>query len=1060
VPFAMGATACAEAPARASLPAVNCSRASLRWDVAPRRMQARAPRPVPSGGAARPPTARHPWQGWAWRCGVLGTVGLAACSAPAQQYFARHWQVDEGLPQNAVTAIVQTRDGYLWLGTYGGLVRFDGIRFVAFNSGNTPELVNSRITSLFEDAEGRLWIGHETGELSLLQAGRFKSVPVPGLRAGGKVVGMGQDQARDLWLFREDGTLVRGRDGLVLDPEAGTAARVATFACGQDGTIWVARGGRVSAWRRGRLEPVDFDAPGPNPFVQGIAASRRGGVWVAGGGRLRRWDDGRWVEDRAPNLWGDALLQPLVELRDGSLAGATTAAGLYLIDPSGQAQHFSQANLLPQNWVRSLCEDHEGNLWAGVGTGGLVALRPGKVAVLEPPDRWQGRAVLSVVAARDDALWVSTEGAGLYRFQAGQWRHFDQSLGLSNLFVWPLAEDGQGRLWAGTWGGGLFVLQNDRFTRPPGLETLDAPVTALFHTPAGVMWIGTGDGLLRYADGQVIQYGRAQGLELPDVRAVLESPDGTVWFGMSGGGLGCLKGATLKQYQKKDGLPCDYVQCLWLSPDGRLWLGTDGEGLVRFHQEHFAAVSSRQGLPSSVICHVIPDGQGHLWVSSRGGIFRVSLADLEHSADTGAALTTCVTYGRGEGLPTAECSGGLQPAGARARDGRLWFPTTRGLVGLDPHNLRTNCLPPRVVIEEVRVDDQRLDCGSDPAQPLRVSAGRRRFEFRYTGLSFTVPEKVRFRFRLEGLETDWTEAGGERVAVYRYVPPGQYRFRVIACNNDGVWNETGAQVAFCVLPRFWQTAWFQLPAAAAALTAVAAGARWLTHRRLRRRMERLERQQALERERARIAKDIHDDLGASLTRITLLSQSARAELDDDAPAAADLDRIYATVRELTRALDEIVWAVNPRHDTLDSLATYLGRFAQDFLAAAHVRCRLEMPMHLPHCPLTAETRHNLFLAFKEALHNAVKHARAPEVRVCLRTGADQFVLRVEDNGHGFDAGDVAGRTAAPPDRPAAGNGLANMRQRLAEIGGRFELESAPGRGTTVVFVVPLKTASA
>lgn len=992
--------------------------------------------------------------------GLLWAACVPAFCAFGQEYFARHWQVDDGLPQNAVTAIVQTQDGYLWLGTYGGLARFDGVRFVVFNSGNTPGLVNNRVTSLFEDGRGRLWIGHETGELSVLEAGRFASVPVPGRWPGGKVMGLAEDDEGALWLLSEDGVLVRSRDGLTLTPQAGEAARVATFTRGSDGTIWVARGGRVSALRGGRLEPVDFGDAELNTFVQGIAASRRGGLWVAGGGRLRRWDAGRCVEDRGPAVWGNALLQPLVELQDGSVAGATTGVGLYLIPPTGRAQHFNQTNLLPQNWVRSVAEDHEGNLWVGVGTGGLVALRAGKVIVPEPPDRWQGRAVLSVVAARSAALWVSTEGAGIYRFQAGDWQHFDQASGLSNLFVWPLAEDEQGRIWAGTWGGGLFVLEADRFVRPAGLEELAAPTTALLHTPAGVTWIGTADGLLRYEAGRVTRYGRQQGLELPDVRAVLENPDGTVWFGMAGGGLGCLKGETLRQYRKRDGLPCDYVQCLWLAPDGALWLGTDGQGLVRFKDGRFACVNTRQGLPSSVICHLTADDQGNLWVSSRGGVFRVNLAELERSADTGGPLADCRTYGRGEGMPTVECSGGLQPAGSRAPDGWLWFPTTRGLVGINPAMVKTNHLPPPVVIEEVRADDQRLYGGGGPARPLRISPGRRRFEFRYTGLSFTVPEKVRFRFRLEGLEKEWTEAGAERVAVYRYIPPGQYRFVVTACNNDGIWNETGARVEFTVLPYFWQTWWFQIPAGVAALAAVGGGARWLTRRRLRRRMERLERQQALERERARIAKDIHDDLGASLTRITMLSQSARAELDDQSQAATDLDQIYATARELTRALDEIVWAVNPRHDTLDSLATYLGRFAQDFLAAAHIRCRLEMPVHLPHWPLTAEARHNLFLAFKEALHNAVKHAHAPEVRVSLTVATDHFALRVEDHGLGFDPAAASRSGGSDAHRPAAGNGLANMSQRLAEIGGRFELESAPGRGTTVVFALPFRSTPA
>jgi signal transduction histidine kinase len=326
-------------------------------------------------------------------------------------------------------------------------------------------------------------------------------------------------------------------------------------------------------------------------------------------------------------------------------------------------------------------------------------------------------------------------------------------------------------------------------------------------------------------------------------------------------------------------------------------------------------------------------------------------------------------------------------------------------------------------------------------------------EFRYTGLSFTAPEKVRFRFRLAGVDRDWVEAGTQRAAVYQYLPPGEYVFQVTACNNDGVWNPAGARVAFVVEPFVWQTWWFRMAAAAVGAAGIAAGVAAVARARLRRKLERLERQQALERERARIAKDMHDELGASLTRITLLSQTARAELEDPQAVAEGLDRIYTTARELTRALDEIVWAVNPHHDTLDSLATYLGRFAQEFLAAARVRCRLDVPVHLPAWPLTAEVRHNLFLAFKEALHNAVKHSGASEVRVVLETDADGFVLRVEDDGCGFTL-PTAGWAEAESSS-ARGNGLRNMHQRLRDIRGRCEIESMPGQGTRVRFRVPV-----
>jgi signal transduction histidine kinase len=300
----------------------------------------------------------------------------------------------------------------------------------------------------------------------------------------------------------------------------------------------------------------------------------------------------------------------------------------------------------------------------------------------------------------------------------------------------------------------------------------------------------------------------------------------------------------------------------------------------------------------------------------------------------------------------------------------------------------------------------------------------------------------------------------KRTADYSFLPPGHYTFRVLACNNDGVWNQTGAAFALTALPHFWQTWWFRMVAALASAGAVGGIVRGLTRRRYRLKLERSERQHAIEKERARIAKDIHDDLGASLTRITLLSQTARGELGQPERAAVDLDRIYATARELTQAMDEIVWAVNPHHDTLDSLLTYLSGFAQDFLSAGGVRCRLDVPLRPPPLRVSAEVRHNLFLAFKEAIHNVVRHAGATEARVIFTLGPAAFTLEIHDNGNGFEANQPSSLRGEPTasaaaTRLASGNGLVNMRKRLEEIGGQCTVESAVGRGTLIKFTSPL-----
>lgn len=991
---------------------------------------------------------------------LLLTFGTLVSHAWASSnYFTHLWQTEDGLPQNAVTSIIQTRDGYLWLGTYGGLARFDGIRFTRFDPGAYPQLKSSRVTSLFEGRDGFLWAGHETGELVRFRQGRFEEIAVPSVWKGKKIVAICEDELADFWLVSDEGLMCRLGDGLLLVPRAGSALGLIGVANDAAGHVWVARHGALSKLQRGKLVPVAFDNSGAEPYVQGICPSRDGGLWVSLDGQIRKWKGNRWVEDLGAAPWGLKGITRMIETREGCLAAGTIDSGLDLINCRGGMLNFNHTNSLPQNWVRAVCEDHEGNLWVAAGSGGLVALRAGKVAAVSPPDNWQGRAVFSVTPARDGTLWISTEGAGLYHLSDGRWEHFGENEGLANQFVWSLGEDAQGTLWAGTWGGGMFIKRGRQFTRAPGLEENNGQMTALLHDPNGTTWIGTANGLLRYDAGKVASYGEREGLELPDVRAIAQANDGTIWFGMNGGGLGRLREGTLKQFRKRDGLSSDFLQTLKLDSDGSLWIGTSDAGLNRMRNEHFAVITRTNGLPDEAICDIEDDERGYFWMSSHNGIMRVSKADLNACADGRTNWVDCLTYGRGEGLPTLECSGGMQPAGCKTADGRLWFPTSKGLVAIDPSDVKKNQLAPPVVIEEILVDGKRLTAATNGNSAVQISPGHHRFEFHFTGLSFTVPEKVRFKHRLDGLEQEWGEPDPKRSADYSYIPPGNYTFQVVACNNDGVWNEQGASLRFEVLPFFWQTWWFRGLAILAGGAAVAGTVVFAMRRRLERKLERLEQQRALERERARIAKDIHDDLGASLTRISMLSQSARSELDHS-QAATDLDRIYDTARDLTRAMDEIVWAVNPQHDSLDSLATYLGKFAQDFLAAAHIKCRLDVPMQLPSWPLTAEIRHNLFLAFKEALNNAVKHAHTTEVWISLAINGMGFTLQLEDKGCGFTVDGAGNGSPRDPSRIFGGHGLVNMRKRLKEIGGSCEIESNPGSGTRVAFVVPIKVAMA
>jgi ligand-binding sensor domain-containing protein/signal transduction histidine kinase len=1027
---------------------------------------------------------------------LLGFLGVCPSAHAVSNllhagYLVRNWQTEDGLPQNTVTALAQTTEGYLWVGTLAGLARFDGVRFTTFDSSSSPRLSDTRISALFADAHGALWIGHESGVVTKYEQGRFNNMGSPASRSA-KVVSIFADDKGAVWVLRENGELSSGENKLVLPaPVAPDHNLNLRFAHDPRGRNLFSADSHLLELRDGQFEPLKIGTAHESEYIRSIGAGTEDDWWIVWDNRVRRWTRNGWQEERGG--WNSGEINALTQLRDGSLALATMESGLELLQPDGTTTRFNFETARIPNWVRVLFEDREGVLWLGVGTGGLIALRPTDVAVHDAPDSWQGHAVLSVMSSRDGSLWVGTEGGGIYRHVDGAWEHFGAAEGLVNQYIWSLAEDSAGQIWAGTWTGEIYHRVDSRFVRVPELENVSAPVFALhFDASRETTWAGTGNGLLRVERNYVSWLLH----DLPggnvSVSDIARDRSGALWLALGENGVARIAANKLTRFSSDDGLTGNGAQCLL--PDGNtLWIGTREAGLNRFREGKFVALSLDQGLPSKVICHIIDDGAGYLWLSTHHGIVRVKKDELNRCADGLAPTVSAQIYDRTDGLPTLEFSGGLQAAGARSGDGRLWFPSGKGLVSIDPSRLKTNSQPPPVQIESLLVDGHPVEFPASRQGELRLEPQHERLEFQFTALSLVSAGKNRFKYRLVGLDKEWIDAGTRRVAFYSHLPPGDYRFHVIGCNNDGVWNTTGASLPFQVLPFFWQTWWFASLVALLVLSAVAWIARAATRRRMQQRVAELEYERSLDRERARIAQDIHDDIGSSLTRITMLSQPARphgnagnstevAQAAETGSVSTDgstalpgggaatavvparlaagptgtaapaLARIHETALQITDTLDEIVWALNPRHDTLSSLACYLARFAQERLDEAGVSCRLDLPLNLPLWPVKTQARHHLLLAFKEALNNALKHSGADEIRIALELGRNDFRIIVQDNGRGFTAPEAG---AASPNLVNQRHGLSNLQARLAAVGGTCEIKSAPGQGTHIIFALTL-----
>jgi ligand-binding sensor domain-containing protein/two-component sensor histidine kinase len=980
------------------------------------------------------------------------STGLSSESDKPAEYTMDVWQTPDGLPANTVTAIAQSADGYLWVGTLNGLARFDGMRFTRFSK---PEgLPNSRVLCLQFDRSDALWIGTEGGGVVRMQDGRFDVLTVPDGLAHDLVLSLAEDSAGRIWIGTADGLSCWAEGGFVQDRVVLPGVRGAVSRIVADGErMWLAQEGSVWLLRDGQIERPDLNEPSWFSSLYALHRGPSNRLWFGGANRYVSCLDSDEVTvfpEQAGLLLG--TIWELLETRSGDVWAGTAASGLLRLR-DGQFTSLTTQEGLSDNSVRCLFEDREGNLWVGTVGGGLNRIKPRRLTTFTTREGLSHQVVMSLAEDQDGTIWIGSNCGGLNsRGPDGRIQPFSANYLLDNECVWSLLSARDGTLWIGTWGGGLFRKQGNEVTSIPlGQVHGDQAVLALFEDRARGIWIGTyASGLKWLRNGALTTFTTAEGLSANFITAIVQEENGVLWVGTGGAGLNRLEWAdgskeTLRVrttvYDRQHGLPNDFIRTLHLDEAGVLWIGTD-TGLARMKEGKIAGFTRAQGLPDDVISQILEDASGHLWLGSNQGILRLGKQDLDNVAARRSGLLNVVAFGRADGMESAQCTGGFNPAGLRGRDGTLWFSTVKGLVMLEPGRIPRNEIPPPVLIEEVRVEGGVVKEGE---ALLRLPPRMARLEFHYTATSLMAAEKNRFRYKLEGLETEWVEAGTQRIAAYHWLPPGRYRFRVAACNADGVWNEQGASVALRVLPPFWQTWWFGAMTGLIVLGGGGWSVRYWSVRRLRRKLRLLQEQHALEKERARIAQDIHDELGASLTRIALLTELGQKHRDRPGEVAADLGKISATAREAARAMDAIVWAVNPRNDSLDHFANYVSQFAEEFFRLTPIRCRLDVPADLPERPLSTEARHHLFLAVKEALNNVVRHSGAREAWLRLACEPRELRIVVEDDGRGL-----------PQAPPTAGhNGLVNIRNRMEDLGGRFRIESREGGGTRLIMSLPL-----
>ena len=935
--------------------------------------------------------------------------------------------------------MLQDHRGYIWIGTFGGLARFDGQRFTLFDSANTPGFGSDQISSLYESRSGALWIGTVDGGLIRLQDGVATTYNERDGLPNRWVTSIRGDLEGNVWINTAAGGVAHfaGTKLEAYPTHSGKAVRE-FFLQARDGSRWFRCGQDV----------VRFKADGSiatlhstQPSVFFVHEARDGSVWVAFRDqyRLVRYYKGVFSDVLLPSLGRRELT---FELLLYSFAMTEDADGeLLLRTPAGLSRTVNgrlsppEALPLPANAgellkVRSLLVGREGNLWIGTIGTGLIRLRRAPLTAYGKDEGLSDSNFSSVFQDREGRIWLG--GDLLYRFDG---HRFHLVPGVADVLA--IAQTRDGDVWFGGYGG-LYRLRSGVLSH----FNVNAPaVKIIFQDREGTLWIGglredRPGGLYRFREGKLEQ---VPGIS--DVRAIAEDRDGGLWLGGLAG-LRYMRGSKILTYDQKQGLSSNSVYDIHQDSTGTLWVATYGGGLNRFRDGRFKAITTQDGLPDNLLLGLLEDSEGNLWFSSNQSVFRLSLKELNDFADGKISFLSPVSYGAAEGMRSTESNGG-SPGGWITRDGRIWFPTLRGVVAIDP--TAGNRFPPPVVLEEAWANKLPLAGKGRTSVP----PGNNTFDFRFTALSFSAPEKLHFKYRLEPFDKDWVDARTHHTAHYTNMDPGEYSFHVLAANNFGIWGDHEASVRFALRPHFYQTNWFRALCAASMLILLWCGyelrVRQLAHQFNIRLEERVS-------ERTRIARDLHDTLLQSFQGLVFRFQAARYHLPDRPEEASDvLDSALVSADQAIvegRSAIQELRSGSSEESNLEQMLLATGRelasSQKDGDSAPSLRVIVEGERRVKR----AMIREEINRIARELLRNAYRHASARSIEAELRYDDDAFLLIVRDDGKGIDP-------KVLNDHGRAGHwGLPGMYERAEGIGARLDIWSEAGAGTEVRLTVP------
>lgn len=947
------------------------------------------------------------------------------------QYSIQSWLTDDGLPRNSVTSIAQSPNGFIWLGTRFSLIRFDGIEFKEYGLGPEDRIEDVRFVTSNDLNELYLAMGNQVlkkfvndsySNLSTVEDSHFDF----------HCVTTGPDNT--VWAIDGEGVIYKviGNELVkmaVLDADFQHDV-LFNLNIAQDGTIWFSRGEFYGYFRPGQDTRIwRFN----NEFIR-LSTSIDGSVWILTSHELRQLIDYESGETKrvvalpSTNGWGS---QVMADSRN-RIWICSRDNGLFLWEKN-ELKMFST---VPKRFW-SIFEDRDGSIWISIGGGGIYQIRDKLFQIIGNSTNPANSHTTSVSGS-----FVVPSSFGVCKLTGGN--HFELIPAAPNLPISTVWSESDDRFWIGSQNGRLYHFWEGQI-KEYRIDSSNQPIRLLFMDSKKTLWVGGFDwglGKLPYP------YDSIQRILSDDehrqfFKAMAELPSGEIYAGARNGNIYRIDGENIQKFSRESGLNGSSILSMLYTSTGHLLAGTSGHGIAVLDGDKFRHISTEQGLYDPVVSQMVEDTFGYLWIGSTMGIFRIELSDVGAWLNHEKQSVTSMVYGKTHGLSNLEIISDYQPGASLTNDGIVQFATNKGVVRVDPEDIESSYSQPNAVIDSVHIDDILLPGNN----PIRVRSGFQRISFNYTAASFASPKSIQYRCSLEGFDDDWIRVGKERSIRYVRLPPGNYTFKISASDQNGEWSSRYASIPIFVVPRWWETTFARGSFLILFTLSIGFIVRMIMIRRMQMAIERTRQEMMLERERTRISKDLHDDLGARLTEIAFMADLAPKDPADAATDESAWSSIARRARKAVVSLDETVWMIDPGKDALEQFVTYVVQYSTEFCGRSDLACRFNIPESLPSVKLEGRTRHHLFLAFKEALNNVVRHAEATVVNIRICCDFNVLQISVADNGKGLNLEEA---------ESGQRHGISNMRDRLKRLGGEFGIQSSPENGTIITFTLTFK----